>query len=414
MGIVSSIGCGIEDFTQSLKQGNSGVGKLILPALPDFPVQVGALLDESNLNFTSYEPEGSSYVSRAKKGFNRLSKSMKTTITAALEAWRMAELQQKQMEPGRIGLIVAGSNLTTAMLYDNTDKFRQSPEYTSPSFVLQQMDTNYVGVLSEIFGIQGEGFTVGGASASGNMAIIQAERLIRHGYVDACLVVSPMADLTPMELYGYLNMGALGGSSFAENPAAASRPFDHLHEGFIYGQASGCLLLESGKHAGKRGVALWAEIAGTASQLDGNRSSDPSTDGEAHVMERCMQQAHKSIREIQYINTHGTSTPLGDRTELAAIQQVFQEETSRIWLNSTKCMTGHCLYSAGIIEAIATVQQMVQGFLHPNINLDQPIDERFRFTGKVAERYQVEDALSNSFGFGGVNSSILFTRGLNT
>ncbi|AIQ12925.1 hypothetical protein PDUR_14130 [Paenibacillus durus] len=411
MGIVSSIGHGIEAFTESLKQGNSGAAKLVLPALPDFPVQVGALLGEFNVDFASYEPDSGRLVSQAKKGFNRMSKSMKTTIIAAMEAWRMAELQQKEMEPGRIGIIVAGSNLTTAVLYDNVDKFRHSPEYTSPNLILQQMDTNYVGVLSEIFGIRGEGFTVGGASASGNMAIIQAERLIRHGYIDACLVAGPMADLTPMELYGYFNMGALGGRSFTENPVAASRPFDPSHEGFIYGQASGCLLLESREHAEKRGVAVWAEIAGTASQLDGNRSSDPSTDGEAQVMERCILQARKSIGEIQYINTHGTSTPLGDRTELAAIRQVFQEETSMIWLNSTKCLTGHCLYSAGIVEAIATVQQMVHGFLHPNINLEQPIDERFRFTGKTAEQYQVEAALSNSFGFGGVNSSILFTRG---
>ena len=172
------------------------------------------------------------------------------------------------------------------------------------------------------------------------------------------MVVGAMADISPMELQGFYNIGAMGGKRFQNQPEKSCRPFDKDHEGFIYGQSAGCLILESAESVIRRHAIAHAEILGGVLLLDGNRLSDSNEEGETRVMQAALKYSNNNIDQVDYINTHGSSSPLGDKVELKAIRNVFQDDVSRIWLNSTKSLTGHCLYSAGIIETIASVLQI--------------------------------------------------------
>lgn len=411
MGLVSSLGQGIPILETALRNGlNRFKISSRFPEL-SFPVIAAELVDfsfEQAINrFTASE----ALLAQVHQAGRRAPLVIQASLTAALEAWFQAKLHERKINPIRIGLVVAGNNLTQRYQYDLQSKFQQNPSYLSPTYALHFMDTDQVGALSEAFGIQGEGFTVGGASASGNMAIIQGQRLIQQGLVDVCLVVGALADLSPVELQGFYNIGALGGRSFCQEPAKASRPFDQAHEGFIWGQASACLILESTASAAQEKIPILAEIAGMAITLDGNRSAHPNPIGEARAMQQALTNAALSPQVIDYINAHGTSSPVGDTTEITAIRDVFGTSVADIWLNSTKSLLGHCLWSAGVVEAIATILQMQGNFVHPNPNLDHPIDQECHFVGKQSKAAEIHVAMSNSFGFGGINTSIILTRG---
>jgi malonyl-ACP decarboxylase len=413
IGIISAIGQNVKEYGQSLRAGRCGIETLKNRKGPTISVTIGAEIGEFSLEnqLQSFTELSEDFKQNAFYATKRSPLAIQASLVSALEAWENAQLHHRPISTERLGIVVAGHNLTQQYQYENYPKFQQTPEYLSPRYPLHFMDTDQVGTLSEIFQIHGEGFTVGGASASGNVAIIKGYQLIQLGLVDACLVVGAMADLSPMDLQGFYNLGAMGGKRFVDEPKKACRPFDKDHEGFIYGQASGCLILESQQSAVKRGVQPVAEMLAGAVVLEGNRLADPSEKCEIRAMEAALSQAKIQPNEVDYLNAHGTSSPLGDETEINAIQQVFREHSSRLWINSTKGLTGHCLYSAGVVEAIATLIQMRDGFVHPNRNLDNPIDNRVRFSGSVSLPAQIEMAMSNSFGFGGINSSIIFVNG---
>jgi malonyl-ACP decarboxylase len=411
MGIISSLGQGISSFLNALLEGKSHFQRMEGFQSLSFPV-IGAKL--VNLNFEtalqqySTLPEG--LLSAAAKAGRRAPHTIQASLLAALEAWEQAKLFKRSIEPQRIGLVVAGQNTTTRYQQELYHRFQQETEYLPPSYALHFMDTDQVGTLSEVFGIQGEGFTVGGASASGNVGIIQGTRLIQQDLVDVCLVVGVLADLSPLELQGFHNIGALGGRKYSEQPSKACRPFDQDHEGFVWGQASGCLVLESKKLLKEDKIPYLGEILGSAIVLDGNRSSAPSEASERRAMQQAITNANIAPTEVQYINTHGTSSPLGDEIEIKAILNTFNDHVQKIWLNATKSITGHCLWSAGVVEAIATLLQLQEQFVHPNLNLDKPIDSVCRFAGNQLARANVQIALNNSFGFGGINTSIVLKR----
>ncbi len=412
IGIISSIGNNVLEFKRSLKNGKCGIG--VLDSNIDHMKQIkslGALIQNYSYidEADRYAENNKEIVLRMKSCLRRTTESMRYASGAVLESWSIAGLGS-QNAPERTGIVVAGSNLSCGLQYSLHDRFTKAPEYLSPSYALQFMDTDFVGTLSEIFNIQGEGFTVGGASASGNVAIIKACQLIKLGVADVCLVVGCCCELSPMEIQSFINLGGMGGHGYIERPLEACRPFDVQHEGFIYGQASGCIVLESKEHAVKRNAKILSYICGGAIALDANRLSDSSEEGVARVMAAAIRQAGLDASDISYINAHGTSTPLGDITEVKAIKRVFGSSVEKVWINSTKSLTGHCLFSAGIIEAIAVIIQMNEGFLHPNLNLCKSIDHECRFCKERAVDVEIETALSNSIGFGGINTSIVISK----
>lgn len=411
MGVMNSIADSLNGFEKALRQGKQGIGFFQNRPARE-PVHIGAeihnfSLEEKINHMASLWDIPSSFINKVKKSSRRSPFPIKVALSVLLEAYIQAQLFEKPIIEDRLGIIVAGNNLTCSLRAHYADKFYKDPEYLSPMYALQYMDTDHVGVLSEIFGIAGEGCTVGGASASGNVGIIKAYQMLQLGIVDACIVIGALADLTDMELQGFFNIGALGGKKFRTEPEKACRPFDKEHEGFIYGQASGCLILESMNSVNVRQINPLAEVLGGKIVLDGNRLSNPSEAGEIKAMQSVITECNIDVTEVDYINAHGTSSPLGDTTELKAIKEVYGKEISRIPINSTKGLTGHGLYAAGVVEAIATIIQMRSGFIHPNKNLDNPIDKEFLLAGEKAIPSQIKIAMSNSFGFGGINTSIL-------
>jgi malonyl-ACP decarboxylase len=412
MGIVSSIGDDIISFCNSLKQGKSGITRVSLSSTPELSVNIAAKIQNfsfsESLKKLQNIPEEQFF--KARKLGQRAPFVIQTSIISALQAWEQAGLFDNTISSNRLGLVIAGQNSTQNYQYELISKFGKNPEYLSPRYALEFLETNQIGVLSELFGIQGEGIVVGGASATGNVGLVKGYQLIKSGIVDACLVVGVVTDLSPMDIQGFINVGAMGGKLYGDRPAEACRPFDTKHEGFIYGQASGSIVLESAGSAKKRETEFQTEMAGGVVTLDGNSSSNPNKNGELNAMSYALEKAGLAVTDINYINTHGSSSPLGDKTEAEAIGDLLGDHRPNVWINATKSLTGHCLYSAGMVEAIATAIQLKEGFIHPNKNLEELIDKTLKFCSDKAEQFQPMAALSNSFGFGGINTSIILKR----
>lgn len=409
MGLVCSLGEGVEAFTAGLRAGQTGIRFRERTATS----LAGGARIAAEIRGFSFEPalercgvRDEALRARALKAGRRAPFTVQTALVAALEAWARAGLETAHVAPERVGLIVAGSNLSQEYVFRVHEEYGGDPTYINPRYALQFLDTYHLGVLSEVLGARGEGCTVGGASASGNVALARAHQLLELALCDVCVVVGPPAEFSVLELQALANVGALC-KGFLEEPARVCRPFDRQHNGFVPGEAGACVILEREGFARERKATVQARLLGVAVQLDGNASSDPSAAGEARTIRRALQQAGVEPGAIDYINAHGTASPLGDRTELEALWSVWGEGICEVDINSTKGWAGHCLGAAGLVEAIATVSQLQHGFVHPNANLEDPIDGRFRLAGASARSRELRRAISNSFGFGGINSCIV-------
>lgn len=397
-GVVSALGTGVEPFAAGLLAGRSAVTELRShDAGPSYGAPLAGFSLAEAVAARTGLPEGMRRAATRVAG--RSPRPVQAALTAALEAWESARLHDNPVPADRIALVVAGHNLTSRYSHDLSARFRASPAYVPPRFALQMLDTDHVGTLSHVLGVTGEGFTVGGACASGNVAIIAGSRLVESGAADACLVVGTVTELSPVELRALGNLGAMAWD-------VASVPFDESHAGFVVGEGAACLVLESGASARHRAVAIHAVLAGYAQRLDANCLADPAEDGEVAVMLNALRCAGREPWEVGYVNAHGTGSPLGDRTEVSALGRVFGGAGTGPWVNSTKALTGHCMSAAGVVEAVATVVQMREGFLHPNTGLRRPLSPGCRFVGQRAEPVRVALALSNGFGFGGFSTCV--------
>jgi malonyl-ACP decarboxylase len=404
LGVVCAAGSGAAAFAAALRSGRSqvtddGSGALAAPvrdfSLPDAVTALGGL--------------PSAVRDRAVRAAGRAPLPLQAALTAALQAWDSAGLVAGAPPSDQIGVVVGGHNLGGQYAEESRPRFAASPAYLPGRYALRYLDTDHVGTVSEVLGLAGEGFTVGGASASGNAAIISGARLVAAGDADVCLVIGALTRLSAMERQAFVNLGAMAPAAPGSEPASRCRPFDTNHCGFVPGEGAACLVLESARSARNRGATPWALVAGYALRLDGNSQANPNAAGEAAVMSEALRRAGVPAGQVDYVNTHGTGSRLGDETELAALRTVFGDDFGRPWLNATKGLTGHCLCAAGVVEAVATLIQLREGFVHPNVNLDRPIDAAARFAGSSPEPAGLRVALSNGFGFGGINTSVVFT-----
>ena len=269
------------------------------------------------------------------------------------------------------------------------------------------MDTDIAALCSEHFGIRGIAYTVGGASASGQLAVIQAIEAVRSGQVDACIALGALMDLSYFECQGLRALGAMGSDEFAERPSAASRPFDRRHDGFIYGENCGAVVIERAKDARRE---PYARVRGWSYQVDAHRNPDPQLEGEMRAINTALEMAGLSAREIDYVNPHGTGSTLGDRIELEALKGCG---LSGARINATKSLLGHGLSAAGTVELIVTVLQMQAGKLHPTRNLEDPIDSSFAWVRDECCDHEIRSAVTTSFGFGGINSAVCLSNHVN-
>ncbi|KAG9600431.1 hypothetical protein KCV01_g7953, partial [Aureobasidium melanogenum] len=303
----------------------------------------------------------------------------------------------------RIGLVVGGNNVQQRELVLVQEAFRDRAAYLRPTYGLGFMDTDLSGACTSRFGIRGAGFTVGGASASGQLAIIQARHMVASGQLDACIAVGALMDLSHWECRGLRALGAMGSTRFAEHPAKACRPFDAAHDGFIFGECSAAIVIESEASATRRHRPAYGELTGWGLAMDANRQPDPSVDGEARAMTEALERAGWDGGDIEYVNPHGTGSVIGDETEVAALRRVG---VSGAAINATKSLTGHGLTAAGAVEVVATLLQLREGRLHPTLNLDDPIAPDLPWVRGDAVATRARKALSLSMGFGGINTAL--------
>lgn len=391
IGVVSAIGQGKQDFTTALLAGRSAFGVMQRPGRcrVDVPV-LGAEIAE-----IAVPPSISRQLLRT------ASLSATAALTVVQEAWDEADLGQ--LDPQRIGLIVGGSNVQQRELVNLQDSYRERIAFLRPTYAMSFMDSDLCGFCTAHFGIQGLAYTVGGASASGQLAVIQAAQAVLSGQVDACIAVGALMDLSYWECQGLRAIGAMGSDRFAASPELACRPFDRDHDGFIYGECSGAIVIESLPSSRRRAAAPYATLTGWGLAMDGNRNPDPSLQGETRAIRAALAHAECPAAAIDYVNPHGTGSVVGDETEVRALRECG---LSHAHLNATKSLVGHGLSAAGTVEIIATLLQLRAGRLHPTRNLDNPIDPGLRWVGPAGAAHQIANALTLSMGFGGMNTAL--------
>jgi malonyl-ACP decarboxylase len=403
MGVVTPVGIGIPAFTEALKNGKSNFAikeyviedrtfKYIYGKVEDFDLK-------KHISDSEFEEHWKLKVKRLRD----ISLSTAYGTFCALEAWHHAKLPST-IDKSKIAIVVAGNNTQQQHCQDIRDTYKSKMQFMKPSYGFNFLDSDMIGVASELFEITGEGFTVGAASASGNMGIIQACRLIEAKDYDVVMVIAPMMDLSVYEYQGLSALGAMQAVSLDAEEIPLYKPFDLGHTGFVYGQNAGAIILESKEHAQQRKAKVFGTISGYGVTLDANRNPNPSVDGEQKAIAKAMQKAGIVPEQIDYINAHGTGSKLGDYTEIEAL--IYLELKNKP-INSTKSLIGHGITAAGTVEAIASLIQMNENFVHENLNLKTPIDFPMDWIQSYRDVHSIKYTLSNSFGFGGINTAII-------
>lgn len=390
IGITSAIGQGKTAFTSALMQGRHAFGVMKRPGRQMNTAFLGAEISDLR-----YPDSISERMSRTASFAGRVA------MITLYEAWEEAKLEE--VDPNRIGLIIGGSNLQQRELVQTYEKYRERPQFVRPSYGFSFMDSDLCGLCTELFGIEGFAYTVGGASASGQLAIVQACQAVQAGEVDVCIAMGALTDLSYWECQGLRSLGAMGSDKYALTPALACRPFDKHRDGFIYGESCGAVVIERAETNSKSRVRPYAILSGWALKMDANRNPNPTHEGEVRVIEKALKRAKLSAKEIDYINPHGTGSMIGDEIELKVIQDCG---LSHAYINATKSITGHGLSAAGAVEVITTLLQMKASRLHPTRNLENPIDFSCNWVREKSQSHTVKRALNLSIGFGGINSAI--------
>jgi 3-oxoacyl-[acyl-carrier-protein] synthase II len=350
-----------------------------------------------------------------KKEARKVDRYTQIAVAASDEAVRDAAIDKEKMNPDRVGVVFASGIGGLISFQDEVIGFAKgdgTPRF-NPFFIPKMILDIAAGHISMRHGFRGPNFAVTSACASSTNAIMEAFNLIRLGMADIIISGGSEAVISEAGVGGFNAMKAL--SERNDDPKTASRPYDQDRDGFVMGEAAGVLVLEDLEHARARGARIYCEIVGCGATADAYHLTAPHPEGlgAKNVMMAALRDAQMKPEEIDYINTHGTSTPLGDVAEIRAIIDVFGERAFSLNISSTKSMTGHCLGAAGVIEAIACVMSVVEDKIPPTINHftdDEELDPRLNFTFWKSQQKTVRAALSNTFGFGGHNACVIVKK----
>lgn len=400
MGVVSCLGTDVNEFYQNLLAGKSGISSIASFPCEDYSTRFAGEIRE-------FDP--GEYID--KKQARRVDKFIAYGMVAAKKALEQAGLTQENLDnldKTRAGIILGsgmgGMDVFSTGVETLNDK---GPSRVTPFFVPYIISNMAGGLLAIDIGFMGPNYSIATACATANNSIIAAAQHIRNGDADIMIAGGTEAALLPIGLAGFAACKAL--SKRNDEPEKASRPWDKNRDGFVLGEGAGVLILEELEHALKRGAPIFAEYLGGGVSCDAHHMTEPRQDGAgvAICIESALKNAGITADQINYINAHATSTPAGDMAEISALKKIFANP-SAITINATKSMIGHSLGAAGGMEAIAVVQAIHTGKVHPTINLEDPEDIGFHAPTK-AEDLKVTCALSNSFGFGGHNATLVFT-----
>jgi 3-oxoacyl-[acyl-carrier-protein] synthase II len=331
-------------------------------------------------------------------------------LAAGVQAWRDSGLDISGADAERYGVILgSGIGGLPRIEETQTDYLERGPRRISPFFVPASLINLISGQLSILLGLKGPSYAVVSACTTGLHSIGDAARLIEYGDADVMIAGGAESTVSPLGIGGFAAMRAL--STRNDDPATASRPWDRDRDGFVLGEGSGALVLEEYEHARKRGARIYGEFSGYGMSSDAHHITSPDRDGPRRGMVNALRNGGINADEVQYINAHGTSTPLGDRNESEALKLAFGDHAAKLVVNSTKSMTGHLLGAAGGIEAVFTTLAVYHQVSPPTINIfNQDPECDLDYCANEARDMKIDVALSNSFGFGGTNGSMIVRR----
>jgi 3-oxoacyl-[acyl-carrier-protein] synthase II len=406
LGIVSPIGIGVKEFWKAALEGRSGV--TAIQSFDPFPLEgyrsrVAGQIENFDLTRYLDFPQGA-----------RVDRFAQFALVAAKEALADSGLRMDREDAHRVGVIVgAGMGGMVMGEREVTQLYQQlRPHRVHPNLIPAITLNSASGILAMAYGAKGPNLTISTACSSSAHALGQALNCIRSGQADAVITAGADASITPLAFAGFCSLRALS-TKFNETPAKASRPFDRLRDGFVLGEGAGALILESLAHAKKRKARVYAEVAGYAATSEAYHMVIPREDGVeiAETIRLALKDAGITPAQVDYINAHATSTPVGDNVEIKGIRQVFKSRAEKLVINATKSLIGHTLGAAGAIGGIATAMSIETGQIHPTSNYDEP-DPECMLPGisRSAQERRVKVALVNSFGFGSNNAAVVFRK----
>jgi 3-oxoacyl-[acyl-carrier-protein] synthase II len=409
LGIVTSLSCEVEDLWQRLLRGESGIHPLRILNTERFKVKFGG-------DVYDWQPERWPHAFLAqpdsfteKKEIKRLDRFSQFAMVAGWQAVRESGLDFSKEDSYRCGVILGSGIGGLTEIEEGCAKIlEKGPDRVSPFVVPKMMLNAAGGNLSIRYGLRGLNYSVATACASANNAIGDAMKAIQYDDLDVAITGGTESAITPMGLAGFQNMKAL--STRNDDPARASRPFDAERDGFVLSEGAGLLVIEEYEHAKARGAKILCELLGFGASADAGHITAPDEHGTGagRAMSDALKSARVNASDIGYINAHGTSTPLGDKAESQAIKRVFGEHARAVSISSTKSQLGHTLGASGGIEMVVTVKSLVHGVVPPTINLTHPDPEcDLDYTPNTPRERRFSCAMSNSFGFGGHNASVV-------
>ncbi|MGA0956341.1 MAG: beta-ketoacyl-ACP synthase II [Flavobacteriaceae bacterium] len=404
MGALTPIGNDLDSYWNGLVSGTSGCANITHFDTSNFKTKFACELK-------GFNPEDHF----EKKEYRRYDRFSQYGIVAAKEAINDSKLIESSPNYDRIGVIWGAGIGGLETFQNEVLNFADgdgTPRF-NPFFIPKMIPDIAPGLIAMKYGFQGPNYATVSACASSSNALIDALNYIRIGHADVIVAGGSEAPITIAGVAGFNAMHAL--STRNDDPASASRPFDRDRDGFVLGEGAGALILEEYEHAINRGAKIYAELAGGGLSCDAYHMTAPHPEGRGaiKVMKNCLDDAGLDHTDVDHINMHGTSTPLGDVAESMAVKNVFQDHSYNLNINSTKSMTGHLLGAAGAIESISCLLAMKHGIVPPTINHfndDDNIDSELNFTFSSAQKKEINVAMSNTFGFGGHNACVIFKK----
>jgi len=401
VGLVTPLGIGVAPSWEALCAGKSGIGEITRFDASSFPSRIAGEVKD-------FDPE--EFI--PKKDAKRIQPFIAYALAATRMAVEDAGIVIDEHNGSRVG-VLTGCGLGGLRLLEDTCRIidEKGPKRVTPFFIPMMIGNMAAGMISIHFGARGPNASVATACAAGSHAVGDAFKIIARGAADAMIAGGVESVISPSCIAGFSAMKAL--STRNDEPEKASRPFDRDRDGFVVGEGSGMIILESLDSARQRGARIYAELIGYGMSGDGYHMTAPSPDGEgaARCMQAAIDDAGITPAQIDYINAHGTSTPLNDLYETRAVKTVFKEYAHSVPISSTKSMTGHLLGGAGGIETVFTALTVYHGIIPPTINFENPGEEcDLDYVPNVARKADVRRAMTNSFGFGGTNASLILGR----
>ncbi len=401
LGVVAPNGIGVETFWENLVNGVSGIDRITRFDAGRHDTKIAA-------EVKGFDP----LLYMEKKEVKKMDRFIQYALAGAIMAVDDAQLTVKDDESSRIGVLV-GTGMGGIPALEETHKtlLEKGPDRISPFFIPSIITNLAAGHIAIRFGLRGPNSCVSTACASGNHAIGESFELIRRGMADVMFAGGTEAVISPLTIGGFGAMKAL--STRNDAPQRASRPFDKGRDGFVMGEGAGVLILEELDHALQRGAKIYAELTGYGMSADAYHMTAPEPEGAGAMasMMLALEAAGLQPEQVDYINAHGTSTQAGDASETRAIKKVFGDHAYRLAVSSIKSMTGHLLGAAGGVESVATVLTLHHGVIPPTVNYDEPDPEcDLDYVPNKARQTKVRVALSNSFGFGGTNATLVFKQ----